>query len=258
MNGEKIKAKLDAGICLYDVFERIDSTNTYLKKLCNTEAVANKTAVVAEYQSGGRGRLGRSFVSPKGNGIYLSVAFAVNCAADVALRITAAAAVAVCRVLDGYTKEKAQIKWVNDIYLGEKKVCGILTEAVTDAQRGCIKNIIVGIGINVRGFDAFPEELKPIVTTLEQHAKTLPPYEELCAQIINALCAVCDELETAAFMQAYRSRSFVIGKAVRVIQNGEERNAAVTDIDADGGLCVTYKNGETAVLRSAEITIRTV
>ena len=257
MQYEKLKALLDAGVSLHAVFESIDSTNTYLKKLCNTETVADKTAVLAESQSGGRGRLGRSFVSPKGNGIYLSVAFAADYTADVALRITAAAAVAVCRVLDAYAKEKAQIKWVNDVYLGGRKVCGILTEAVTDTQCGGIKNIIVGIGLNMCGYDAFPEELKPIVTTLEQHSENVPSPEELAAALINSLCALAQNLPDSDWMAEYRERSFVIGKAVRVLQNGQERNATVSDIDADGGLCVVYEDGENAVLRSAEISIRT-
>ena len=108
------------------------------------------------------------------------------------------------------------------------------------------------------GFEGFSEELKPIVTTLEQHADCLPTQETLAAQILNSLCTVCDTLETAAFMEEYRNRSFVIGKAVHVIQNGETRNARVTDVLSDGGLCVIYENGETAVLHSAEISIRTL
>ena len=172
--------------------------------------------------------------------------------------ITAAAAVAVCRVLDKYTHEKAQIKWVNDVYLGGKKVCGILTEAVTDMHAGRIKNIVVGIGINVCGFDAFDEELKAIVTTLDRHAERVPSREVLAAQIINALCSVYSTISDPDVMQEYRKRSFVIGKDVRVIQNGEERSAHVTDVDENGGLCVIYEDGESTVLRSAEISIRTV
>ena len=257
MKYEKIKALLDTDIALHAVFESIDSTNTYLKKLCHTQEIRKTTAVLAAQQSGGRGRRGRSFVSPDG-GVYLSIAFPARYSADIALLITAAAAVAVCRVLDRYTNERAQIKWVNDVYLGGKKVCGILTEAVTDAQRGCIKNTVVGIGINLCGYEAFPEELKEIVTTLEQHVTALPSRELLAAEIANALSRIEANLTDAAVMKEYRARSFVIGKRVRVIQNGQESNATVLDIDADGGLCVTYENGETAVLHSAEISIRTV
>ncbi len=258
MNYETIKAKLDAGICLHAALESIDSTNTYLKKLCTETEIKSPTAVVAAHQSGGRGRLGRSFVSPAGKGIYLSVAFPAPESADVALRITAAAAVAVARVLDAYTEEKAQIKWVNDVYLGSKKVCGILTEAVTDAKQGCIKSIVVGIGLNVRGFDAFPDDLKPIVTTLEQYAKNVPPMEVLAAEITNALCKLAVVLRATDWMEEYKQRSFVIGKAVHVLQNGNSRDAVVTDITEDGGLCVTYTDGEAAVLRSAEISIRAI
>ncbi len=258
MNEAKLRGFLDADVELHGVFESIDSTNTYLKKHCTETVLSRPTAVVAAHQSGGRGRLGRSFVSPAGNGIYFSVAFPAPDSADVALRITAAAAVAVCRVLDAYTEDKAQIKWVNDVYLGGRKVCGILTEAVTDAKAGCIKNIVVGIGLNVCGFDAFSEDLKPIVTTLEQHAKKVPPLEELTAKTINALCALASVLQAEEWMAEYKQRSFVIGKAVHVIQNGNSREAVVTDITDDGGLCVAYTDGETAVLRSAEISIRTI
>lgn len=258
MKYEEVKKYLDADVHLHKVFDTIDSTNTYLKNLCRTETVSNMTAVLADSQSGGRGRLGRSFVSLKGNGIFLSVALDASKHPDAIALITSAAAVAVCRVLDKYTREKAQIKWVNDVYLGGKKVCGILTEAVTDASMGQIRNIIVGVGLNVCGFDAFDEELKSIVTTLDRHADCVPPREVLAAQIINALCDVYAQISNAEVMQEYRARSFVIAKDVRVIQNGKERNAHVTDVDESGGLCVTYEDGESTILRSAEISIRSM
>ncbi len=256
MDEKKIVCALDKNITLHAVFDEIDSTNTYLKTLCRTQPVMHKTAVLADSQSGGRGRLGRTFVSPKGNGIYLSVAFDAEDNADAVLLVTAAAAVAVCRVLNGYAREKAEIKWVNDVYLGGKKVCGILTEAVTDATSGKIKTIIVGVGVNVCGYDAFDAELKEIVTTLDRHADNVPSCDMLAAELINELCAVYDTLSDKNVMQEYRARSFVIGKYVTVLQNGIGRAAFVTDIDAEGGLCVTYADGEAEVLRSAEISIR--
>lgn len=254
MNKEQIKKLLTPEVQLHAVFDSVDSTNTYLKNLCRAQSVTKPTLVLAARQSGGRGRLGRTFVSPQG-GLYMSMAFSEEGIAENGLLITAAAAVAVCRVLDLYTEEKAQIKWVNDVYLAGKKVCGILTEAVTNAQTGRIENVVVGIGLNLTGFDAFDAQLQTIITTLDKHTKTLPCRATLAAQIANALFEILSAQTEA--MAEYRARSFVLGKAVYVMQNEEKREATVTDITSDGGLCVHYADGEDAVLRSAEISIRT-
>ncbi len=255
MQKEQIVQQLNSDVHLHAVFDSIDSTNTYLKNLCRSKDIVRPMLVLSDSQTGGRGRLGRSFVSPQG-GLYMSMAFPAEVMEDSALLITAAAAVAVCRVLDLYTEEKAQIKWVNDVYLGGRKVCGILTEAVTNTQTGCIQNIIVGIGLNLSGFDAFDAQLQDIITTLDRHTQKELCRETLAAQIANALCDVCMQLTDV--MAEYRARSFVRGKAVYVLQNGEKREATVTDIASDGGLCVRYADGEEATLRSAEISIRTI
>ncbi len=257
MRREVIERKLNAGVRLHAVFDNVDSTNTYLKNLCRTQRTAEPTLVLAQSQSGGRGRLGRTFVSPHG-GLYMSMAFDAAQMAESALLITAAAAVAVCRVLDLYTKEKAQIKWVNDIYLGGKKICGILTEAVTDSRLGQIQNIIVGIGINLSGFDAFDAQLQEMITTLDKHTDKELCRETLAAQIANALCEVAANLTDVKIMEEYRKRSFVLGKAVYVLKNDEKREAIVTDITPDGGLCVRYADMSETVLRSAEISVRTI
>ena len=137
--------------------EEVDSTNTYLKRLApqlkaaRSEEDAPWRAVIASSQQAGRGRMGRTFVSPAGTGVYLSVFLTPRLSARQAVRITTAAAVAACRAIEACTDREPEIKWVNDILIDGKKACGILTEASIDLESGGMDWAIMGIGFNVSG-----------------------------------------------------------------------------------------------------------
>ena len=252
MTKEGIAQHLDRGIPLY-VFDSIDSTNTYAKGLA-AEGAEHGTTVIALQQTGGRGRLGRSFHAPEGTGIYMSIILKAEADFSKAMMATTAASVAVCRAIGKVCNKEPQIKWVNDIYLNGKKVCGILTEAITEA--GLPKALVVGIGINC-STAGFPDELLEIAGAVEGDYDP----QQLTAQVINELLELADNMEPEKFIGEYKDRSLVIGKTVKVYKGGYAPDRAgisarVLDIDDAGGLKVIYSSGERETLSSGEISIR--
>lgn len=233
----------------------IDSTNTEAKRMA-MNGTSPTTAVLALHQTGGKGRLGRSFHAPAGSGIYMSLLLEPAFDISRSVLITTAAAVAVCRALEKVCGVSPQIKWVNDIYVGGKKVCGILTEAVTNFETGLIESLVLGLGINIRT-DGFPEELLEIAGAVEGDFSA----NQLAAQVINEILELNQDLESRSFIDEYRKYSMVIGKTIRVYKGGYSPKAdgvpaRVLDIDENGGLVVLYSSGQQEVLSSGEISIR--
>ena len=167
------------------VFSELDSTNQYLKELAKEGAKAG-TVIIANKQSAGRGRLGRSFFSPEGTGIYMSILLRPEMELQKSVRITSMAAVAVARAIERVSGIEAKIKWVNDIFLNGKKVCGILTESGINAITGTLEYAVLGIGINV-GTIQFPEELKDIATSICNECNHTVTRTELIIEILKEL-----------------------------------------------------------------------
>lgn len=238
------------------VFPCVPSTNQEAKKMA-LDGAEQGSAVLAEEQSAGRGRLGRSFFSPRGNGLYMSVILRPKADASNAVLITTAAAVGVCRAIDTVTGRHPQIKWVNDLYLNEKKICGILTEAVTNFETGVIESVVVGIGINFKGSQStLPEELRHkagLLYTDEQPATT---RNHLAAEIINQLCTLCDTLELRNFLPEYRMRSMIIGERIRFLRDQVWSDALAVDIDDNGGLIIALDGDKRETLSSGEVSVR--
>ena len=239
------------------VFDSIGSTNTYAKQLA-VKGAPHGTVVLSQTQTDGRGRLGRSFHSPK-SGIYLSIIIKPDFDLTGAGLVTTAAATAVVCAIEDVCGLDAGIKWVNDIYINDKKVCGILSEGVTDFETGHIESIIIGIGINTDVGD-FPEELLSIAGAVEgDYSKSA-----LAAEVISRTLDLMNDLDDRSFIEIYRNRSIVIGKNITVYKGiyktspneVPSRPARVLDIDDDGGLLVIYSNGERETLTSGEISIR--
>ena len=239
------------------VFETIDSTNLEAKR--RTMLGGNHfTAVIADQQTLGRGRFGRSFFSPPGCGIYISLLLkpTPQQLSDATL-LTTAAAVAVCRAIETLTPFRPQIKWVNDIYLNGKKLCGILTEAVTDLESGAIESVVIGIGINFKQPEtALPEEVAAVAGTLFGSEQPSISRNHLAAEVINQLFMLWDRLSTRAFLTDYRDRSMLIGQEIVYSRANEKFAATAEAIDDDGALIVKMPNGERTVLRSGEVSVR--
>lgn len=233
----------------------IDSTNNEAKRLALSGST-EPTLVIAEHQTNGKGRLGRTFYSPAETGLYMSLLLHPNAPAADWLPITSAAAVAVCLAIEELSEYSPEIKWVNDIYLDGKKVCGILTEALSDMASGLMKSVIVGIGVNLSTV-AFPVELAQTATSLYTDGR--PPFsrERLAAAIANKLCALADDLASGNWLALYRERSYLDGKAIRYIENGAAHEALAIGIDENGGLIVE-EAGVRRTLTSGEVTVRTL
>lgn len=240
------------------VYKSIDSTNTEAKKMAVDGAV-HGTVLIAEEQTAGRGRRGRSFYSTNGLGIYISFVLKPDLTLQDSVLITTAASVAVSRAIEKVTGLQTQIKWVNDLFYQKQKVCGILTEAVTDCDTGCIDSLILGIGINFcLNQDSIPDELKAIVGSLYQTQPEAVTRNQLCGALINEVLDLCDHLAEREFFQEYKEKSLVLGNRILVIGKDDPIPAMAIDIDATGGLIVQYDSGEIVTLNSGEITIRTL
>ncbi|HJJ47436.1 MAG TPA: biotin--[acetyl-CoA-carboxylase] ligase [Methanocorpusculum sp.] len=225
---------------LIHVLEEITSTNEYAKALA-ASGVPHGSVVFANKQTCGRGRLGRSFSSPEG-GIYFSMILRI--APSDAVYITTAAAIAVCRAVEKTSAIHPEIKWVNDIYVNNRKVCGILTEAIPD------RTIILGIGINYTKAPVEIPEAGPLFTN-----ETAPGRNIFAAKLLSELLSAITDAGTREFLDEYRAHSCVLGKNIRYFENSEWHEAKALDIDETGGLVVLCDTEE-KILRSGEITLR--
>lgn len=233
------------------VYETVDSTNNEAKRLLQSGETTD-TLLLAEQQTAGRGRLGRSFYSPPGSGLYMTLLLhSVKQHADAVLLTTMAAAAVVDAVRE-LTPLEPQIKWVNDVYLNGRKACGILTESVTDASTGQLQAVIIGIGINVRE-EAYPADIADIATHLPIAPVT---RNRLAAAVADRLCDYLAALPQRAFLNTYRTHSLVVGKAITCLAGDRSFPATAVGIDDNGGLIVRLSDGTQQTLCSGEISIR--
>ena len=238
-----------------EVLDVVDSTNNRAKQLAAAGA-PNGTLVVANQQTGGRGRRGRCFASPAGTGLYLSLIIRTPLSMECVATLTSAAAVAVCRALDRLCDKHLQIKWVNDIFKNGKKCCGILSEAEADFETGGVSYAVVGIGLNIHEpKDGFPDEIKDIAGAIFDDEEFVP-RSVLAAEIANELFAFANALPEMPFMDEYRQRSCVVGKNINIIQNANVRRAKAVAITDNGHLQVTLEDGTPEELSFGEISIR--
>jgi len=219
------------------------STNDDAKKLAQTEKTGN-AVIIAKSQTNGKGRLGRSFYSPKDTGIYFSILLHPQMSMEESLMLTPTAAVSVAEAIKKQTGKDAQIKWVNDIFMGGKKVCGILTEAAFDMEMQRPSYVVIGIGINLLTED-FPEDIKNIAGSTGQADKNM-----LIADIVNGIM----RLEKQEVSNKYKELSCVLNKEVEVV--GKGYFAKAVDMTEDCNLILEKQDGEKVILKSGEISIK--
>lgn len=236
-----------------EVHEALDSTNTRAKALAASGA-PHGYLVVADSQSGGKGRMGRAFFSPERSGVYITYVLRPDMLAEKAVMITSMAAVAVARAIEALADVEVKIKWVNDLFINDRKVCGILCEASMDFETGRLEYAVLGIGVNVAKME-FPPELREIATSVENECGAHVSRSRLIAEISNQLEALYGQLETREFMAESRARSNVIGRDVTVLRGDERFEARVLDIDDQGRLVIRTEAGVSRV-GSGEISIK--
>ena len=262
--------------CHVECFKEIDSTNSYAKRLLSEAGSLrdsngkltpggkkyHKSIFVAESQSAGRGRLGRTFVSPAKTGIYLSVIYAPENSIEEPAKLTAFSAVAVCRVLKELYDVQPKIKWINDIYINEKKVAGILTEGFVNFETSRIESAVVGIGINISDNpEFFSSGLENIAGSINGNCKNEIPRCTLAARIAGEVFGIFEE-DSSHVIEEYRRDSFLIGKTVEVhpfiTEDKSVYEAKVIDIDDSVRLVVELPDGSKQFLNSGEVSLHSV
>ena len=240
-----------------DVRKTVTSTNAVLRELA-TAGAPEGYVVVADEQTSGKGRMGRTFHSPAGHGVYFSILLRPGPKSADASLITSAAAVAAAQAIEEVLGMSVGIKWVNDLFLDGKKVCGILTEASFDMENGYIESAILGIGINVTTpDDGYPDEIKDIAVSLASgQSATAGERCRLIASTLDNFWGYYADLSERRFLDEYRKRSILIGRSINVITHDGIIKAQAIAIDDDCRLIVRYENGETRRLNSGEVSVR--
>lgn len=246
--GEK---RMESVACL----ESVGSTNDHLKELAAGGAPAG-TVVIANEQTAGRGRQGRSFLSPPDAGIYLSMLFRPECDAGSVSQLTAWTGAAVCRALAS-SGVSAGVKWVNDIVMNGRKLGGILTELAVEGESGRIQYAVIGVGVNA-GQDSFPPELADIAASVYMETGRRIPRGALAADIIRELDALRADFpgKRAVYLDAYRALCVTLGREVTYVSEGAARRGTAEGIADDFALLVRRPDGSTEALRSGEVSVR--
>lgn len=237
--------------------DSIDSTNTHLMSLA-AQGAEEGLVVMADRQTAGRGRRGRSFQSTEGLGLYLSVLVRPNIPAIDAPELTAWTAVAVCDGIQAACGKRPQVKWINDLIANGRKLGGILTELALNPD-GTLSHVVVGIGINVKHRRKdFDPELQDMATSLAQWLDREVDRNELADHILTALDEMYHHLphDRAEFLSRYRSDCVTLGRNVRVLSADRATPAVAEDIDEHFRLQVRYEDGSTAVLNAGEVSVR--
>lgn len=239
---------------LLQVHEALDSTNTHARELARQGAAAG-TVIIAQAQSAGRGRLGRSFHSPAGTGLYFSLILRPDCKPEQLMHLTCAAAVAACDAVERSCGLRPGIKWINDLALEGKKLGGILTE-LSFSTDGRVSSAVIGIGINVKK-KSFPRELQPIACSLADFAPQ-PELSALAAELMLSLEEMSRSLlsDRADIMDRYRKDCITTGRQVRIIGADSIRTGLAEAIQDDGSLQVLFDDGQRKTVNSGEVSVR--
>ena len=226
------------------------STNDDVKEF----AKISKTAVViAENQTKGRGRNNRTFYSPSGKGIYMSVLLTPSLSVADGVKITTFTAVAVLKAIEKLTGLTVGIKWVNDLFINGKKVCGILAESGVDFKNKKLNYAVCGIGINCYGLD-FPSEISNIATSIEKEG-AIVDRNLLIAEILNNLSDIEREISSGNYLTEYKNRLIILNKQITAITRQKTYVATAIDVNENGALIVN-KNGEILMVNSGNVSIR--
>lgn len=228
-------------------YDEVDSTNNYAKKLASMGAPAG-TVIVADKQTAGKGRLGKSFHSPSG-GLYFSLILRPELPLNDMMAVTACTATAIHQALSE-NHIHTKIKWVNDLFLNGKKVCGILSEGSFNAELLRMDYLIIGIGINLHSDPNLPEELKPIVTDIQTETGMMLRRCDLIAQILKQLETLIKNIGEHTYLPIYTENSCTLGHRVRVKAEKGECDALAVGFAENAGLIVQFDDGTREIIRT--------
>ena len=240
----------------FHYFNTVDSTNNYLKQQALLGA-PHGTVAVADCQTGGKGRLGRSFQSPGGVGIYLSMLLRPDCPQEQLMHLTCAVGTAMCDALEEAAGVRPGIKWTNDLVCEKRKLSGILVELLNDTRgKLCV---IIGIGVNCcQQLTDFPEELRDRAGSLAMVTGRRIDRPKVAAAMMEALADMDRNLLTGkeAMLEQYRRDCVTLGQKISVVRGDEIRHGTALDIGDDGDLIVRFDDGHTEAVSSGEVSIR--
>lgn len=240
----------------FHYFDTIDSTNNFLKRQALLGA-PHGTVAVADCQTGGKGRLGRSFQSPGGVGIYLSMLLRPECPQEQLMHLTCAVGTAMCDAVEVSAGFRPGIKWTNDLVWEKRKLSGILVELMNDSQGQLC--VIIGIGVNCcQDTEDFPEELRDRAGSLAMVTGKTIDRPRVAAAMMEALAEMDRNLLTdkEAILARYRRDCVTLGQHISVVRGEEIRHGTALDIGENGDLLVRFDDGHTEAVSSGEVSIR--
>lgn len=249
---QEIKKNIHSFYQNIEYFDEIESTSTYMKD----KRFKQGDIVIADSQTKGKGRNGRSFHSPKGTGIYLSFLLKPDLSIYESLKITACLSVSLVKIIQKNYPLTPQIKWVNDIILNDLKVAGILCEATLLPNSSQIGQMIIGVGINVHHYK-MPDDLKNIAGCLEDHCDIFVPRQKIIIDFLNIFYDDYSKLSDLSFLDDYRKYSYILHQDITVYENNMTYPAYVSSINDDGTLTIVTDQGE-KILQSGEVSIRKI
>ncbi len=241
----------------FELHDSLNSTNSRAKEISVNQTTEQPLVIISDQQTSGYGRYGRSFTSPSKTGIYMSILLKTQSEKLNPGLLTTATALAVARTIEKKLGVNTQIKWVNDVLVKQKKVVGILTEAVSDIESGSINQVIIGIGINyLSDISIFPAEIQKRVGTLQEYAeRNHVSRNYFIAQLLSEFFSLYSDYQTGDFIEEYKEKSYLIGKKVTITQGQEKINGIAADIDKTGRLILqdgtTLYSGEVTKVRLA-------
>jgi BirA family biotin operon repressor/biotin-[acetyl-CoA-carboxylase] ligase len=238
-------------------FDTIGSTNDEARRMAKSGA-PHGTVLIAGHQTGGHGRRGRSFHSPAGSGIYMSVLLRPDCAPTELMHLTCAAAVVMCDAVEQAVGFRPGIKWTNDLVCGKRKIGGILTE-LGFTNQGLVDYAIIGIGINCTQTELdFPEDIRSIAASLAMVSQTRVEADVVAAAMIQALQKMDSQLLSAKaqILAQYKKDCITLGQEIVLLRGDGKRYGIARDIDPDGGLVVEFQSGTLEVVSSGEVSVR--
>ncbi len=241
----------------FHYFSEIDSTNDRLKQMAR-QGAPHGTVLIADRQTGGHGRMGRTFLSPGGVGIYFSILLRPGCAPADLMHLTCATAVAMVEAAEKATGLRPGIKWTNDLVYGKRKLGGILTELGL-SPKGSVDYAIIGIGINCcQKAEDFAPEIRDIAASLSMAAGKPVDRSAVAAAMMEALWNMDGPLltEKAAILEAYRKNCITVGQQISLVRGDSVRHGTALDVDDAGALVVCYPDGAVEAVNSGEVSVR--
>ncbi|MDQ0359738.1 biotin--[acetyl-CoA-carboxylase] ligase [Breznakia pachnodae] len=238
-----------------EIMESVSSTNDYLKTLAFDKQEGY--VCVADYQEKGKGRNGRSFYSPKQKGIYMSFLLKPTLSVYESLKITACVSVALWEAIKKNYQIDSKIKWVNDIFIEEKKIGGILCEASLEMNTASMDYMVVGIGVNVHK-QIFAKDLASVAGSIEEFSDKIISRNQIIKDILNGFYKYYNEIDKNTFLPAYKEHSSVLHKDIMVYERNNSYPAKVLDIDTNASLIIEKEDGSTSTINSGEVSIRKI